>query len=125
VSSVTRNTRISAGSPAAVAPFVGRLRALPGHVFWKDDLSLIGSDLVNVDQIVTPGQVTDAYLWPSQSPTRASWRPLIGAYQPRPFAAAGLRSTSSTAAGNGCSLPPLPVCLPQNPRFFRLAKFPL
>jgi predicted nucleic acid-binding protein len=39
-----------------------RLRALPGHVFWKDDLSLIGSDLVNVDQIVTPGQVTDAYL---------------------------------------------------------------
>jgi uncharacterized protein len=32
----------SAGSPAAVAPFVARLRALPGHVFWKDDLSLIG-----------------------------------------------------------------------------------
>ena len=30
--------------------------------FWKDDLSLIGSDLVNVDQIMTPGQVTDAYL---------------------------------------------------------------
>ena len=38
------------------------LRALPGHVFWKDDLSLIGSDLVNVDQIMTPGQVTDGYL---------------------------------------------------------------
>ena len=52
----------SAGSPAAVVPFVARLRALPGHVFWKDDLSLIGSDLVNVDQIMTPGQVTDAYL---------------------------------------------------------------
>ena len=52
----------SAGSPAAVAPFVAQLRALPGHVFWKDDLSLIGSDLVNVDQILTPGQVTDAYL---------------------------------------------------------------
>ena len=52
----------SAGSPAAVAPFVARLRALPGHVFWKDDLSLIESDLVSVDQIMTPGQVTDAYL---------------------------------------------------------------
>jgi len=52
----------SAGSTAAVAPFVARLRALPGHVFWKDDLSLIGSDLVNVDQIKTPGQVTDTYL---------------------------------------------------------------
>jgi predicted nucleic acid-binding protein len=35
---------------------------LPGHVFWKDDLSLIGSDLVNVGQIMTPGQVTDTYL---------------------------------------------------------------
>ena len=44
----------SAGSPAAVAPFVARLRTLPGHVFWKDDLSLIGSDLVNVDRIMTP-----------------------------------------------------------------------
>jgi hypothetical protein len=52
----------SAGPPAAVAPFVARLRALPGHVFWEDDLSLIGSELVNVDHIVTPGQVTDAYL---------------------------------------------------------------
>jgi toxin-antitoxin system PIN domain toxin len=52
----------SAGSPAAVAPFVARLRALPGHVFWNDDLSLIGSDLVNVDRIMTPGQVTDTYL---------------------------------------------------------------
>jgi uncharacterized protein len=52
----------SAGSPAAVAPFVTRLRALPGHIFWKDDLSLVASDLVKVDQIMTPGQVTDAYL---------------------------------------------------------------
>jgi uncharacterized protein len=52
----------SPGSPAAVAPFVTRLRALPGHVFWKDDLSLVASDLVDVDQIMTPGQVTDAYL---------------------------------------------------------------
>ena len=52
----------SPGSPAAVAPFVVRLRTLPGHVFWKDDFSLVASDLVNVDRITTPGQVTDAYL---------------------------------------------------------------
>ena len=52
----------SAGSPAAVAPFVARLCSLPGHVFWEDDLSLVASDLVDVDQIMTPGQVTDAYL---------------------------------------------------------------
>lgn len=52
----------SVGSPAAVAPYVAQLRTLPGHVFWDDNLSLIGSDLVNVDQIMTPGQVTDTYL---------------------------------------------------------------
>jgi len=52
----------SAGSPAAVAPIVLRLRKLPGHVFWNDDLSLVASDLVDVDQITTPGQVTDSYL---------------------------------------------------------------
>jgi len=52
----------SAGSPAAVAPIIARMRALPGHVFWNDDLSLLDSDLVNVEQILTPGQVTDSYL---------------------------------------------------------------
>jgi predicted nucleic acid-binding protein len=52
----------SAGSPAAVAPIVARRRTLPGHVFWNDDLSLVDSDLVDVDQIMTPAQVTDSYL---------------------------------------------------------------
>ena len=52
----------SAGSPAAVAPVVARLRALPGHVFWKDDFSLMDSDLVNPARILTPAHVTDTYL---------------------------------------------------------------
>jgi uncharacterized protein len=52
----------SSGSPAAAAPLVTRLRALPGHVFWKDDFSLIESDLIDVGQIATPAQVTDTYL---------------------------------------------------------------
>jgi toxin-antitoxin system PIN domain toxin len=52
----------SMGSPAAVGPIVSRLRALPGHEFWKDDFSLVGSNLVDVDHIATPGQVTDTYL---------------------------------------------------------------
>ena len=52
----------SAGSPAAVAPILVRLRALPGHVFWNDDLSLLGSDLIDAARIATPGQVTDTYL---------------------------------------------------------------
>jgi toxin-antitoxin system PIN domain toxin len=50
------------GSPAAVAPIVVGLRALPGHIFWNDDLSLVGCDLVDVEQMTTPGQVTDTYL---------------------------------------------------------------
>jgi uncharacterized protein len=52
----------STGSPAAVAPFVVRLRALPGHVFWKDDLSLMDSDIVDPARIATSAQVTDTYL---------------------------------------------------------------
>lgn len=52
----------SVGSPAAAAPIVARLCALPGHAFWQADLSLIGSDIVDVDQIATPAQVTDTYL---------------------------------------------------------------
>jgi uncharacterized protein len=52
----------SPGSPAAVAPLVGRLRALPGHVFWKDDFSVIACDLVDVAALATSAQVTDTYL---------------------------------------------------------------
>lgn len=52
----------SAGSPAAVAPIVARLRLLPGHVFWTDDLSLLGCDFVDPAGIATTAQVTDTYL---------------------------------------------------------------
>lgn len=52
----------SPGSPAAVAGIVAQLRALPGHVFWPDDISLVGSEQVDPGQILTPGQVTDTYL---------------------------------------------------------------
>lgn len=52
----------SLGSPAAVVPIVARLRDLPDHHFWSDDLSLIGSELVSADQIATPAQVTDTFL---------------------------------------------------------------
>ena len=52
----------SLGSPAAVAPIVRRLRSLPGHVFWHDDISLLDSDIVDIDQVKTPGQLTDTYL---------------------------------------------------------------
>ena len=52
----------SPGSPALVAEIVARLRKLPGHVFWPDDLSLAGSADVDSAKILTPAQVTDTYL---------------------------------------------------------------
>lgn len=52
----------SPGSPADVAAIVKKLRALPGHQFWPDDLSLVGSDHVDATKIMTSGQVTDTYL---------------------------------------------------------------
>jgi toxin-antitoxin system PIN domain toxin len=52
----------SAGSPAAVVPIVERLRDLPGHIFWEDNLSLIAADFVDATRITTSVQVTDTYL---------------------------------------------------------------
>lgn len=52
----------SPGSPAIVADVVQRLRGLPGHRFWSDDMSLVGSDRVDPTQILTSAQVTDSYL---------------------------------------------------------------
>lgn len=50
------------GSPAEVVRIIIRLRDLPGHRFWPDDLSLVGSDLVDPSRILTSAQVTDTYL---------------------------------------------------------------
>jgi toxin-antitoxin system PIN domain toxin len=52
----------STGSPAAAAAIVTRLCALAGHVFWKDDFSLLDTEFVNVSRVATPAQVTDTYL---------------------------------------------------------------
>ncbi len=52
----------SPGSPAAAAPILHRLRGLPGHTFWSDEISIVGSRLVDPQKIATPAQVTDVYL---------------------------------------------------------------
>ena len=41
---------------------VGKLRSLPGHNFWPDDVSLVGAGDINPRKILTAGQVTDTYL---------------------------------------------------------------
>lgn len=50
------------GSPAQVAPIVVQLRALPGHRFWPDDISMLDAGRVDAAQVLTSKQVTDTYL---------------------------------------------------------------
>jgi toxin-antitoxin system PIN domain toxin len=50
------------GSPAEVARAFGRLCTMPGHHFWRDEVSLVGSPHVDPEKIFTPAQVTDTYL---------------------------------------------------------------
>lgn len=52
----------SPGSPAVVAEIVEKFRQLPGHVFWPDDIGLVGSGDVDPTKILTSTQVTDTYL---------------------------------------------------------------
>jgi uncharacterized protein len=52
----------SPGSPVALMPAVSSLRAMPGHHFWSDDLSLLSSDLVSRDRVLSHRQITDTYL---------------------------------------------------------------
>ena len=51
----------SPGSPAAVAVIVSRLRALSGHVFWPDDISLLDSVRIEIGRLLSHKQVTDNY----------------------------------------------------------------
>ncbi len=52
----------SPGSPAAVAAILTRLRALPGHNFWPDDISLTDAAQIDPERLLGHGQVTDSYL---------------------------------------------------------------
>lgn len=52
----------SPGTPAAVAELVTGLRALPGHEFWQDDLSLFDAQRVRMDRLLDSSQITDTYL---------------------------------------------------------------
>ncbi len=52
----------SPGSPAVVAGIVEQLRTLPGHNFWAEDFSLVGSDAIDASRVLTSAQVTDTYL---------------------------------------------------------------
>jgi toxin-antitoxin system PIN domain toxin len=52
----------SPGTPAAVVATLAALRALPGHVFWGDDISLLDERYVDPARLLGHAQVTDTYL---------------------------------------------------------------
>lgn len=52
----------SPGTPMAVAELMKGLRALPGHIFWPDDISLLDTEKLDATRLLTSAQVTDSYL---------------------------------------------------------------
>ena len=50
------------GNPGAVAAVLRSLRAVEGHQFWPDDLSLLTSPLISTSGLAAAARVTDAYL---------------------------------------------------------------
>ncbi len=52
----------SPGSPSAVMPSLAAMRALPGHRFWADTISISDAQLVDGSRLTGHAQVTDTYL---------------------------------------------------------------
>uniref|UniRef100_E6QKC3 PIN domain-containing protein n=1 Tax=mine drainage metagenome TaxID=410659 RepID=E6QKC3_9ZZZZ len=46
----------------AIFQAVSDLCALPGHVFWPDDISILDEKWINAGNLLTSSQVTDSYL---------------------------------------------------------------
>ena len=52
----------SPGPPSAVVDALCAIRALPGHAFWPDSISLTDTDLVEPSLLTSHARVTDSYL---------------------------------------------------------------
>ncbi len=52
----------SPGAPSVVLDALISLRALPGHAFWPDDISLADSQRLDAQRLSSHAQVTDSYL---------------------------------------------------------------
>jgi toxin-antitoxin system PIN domain toxin len=52
----------SPGTPSAVAELMTVLRALGGHEFWPDDVSLLDAQRIDAMRLLDSSQVTDSYL---------------------------------------------------------------
>jgi len=49
-------------SPSGVARILKRLRQVPGHRFWPDDISLLDDEAVDLAALIHSRQITDTYL---------------------------------------------------------------
>jgi hypothetical protein len=52
----------SPGPPSAVAPLLAAIRALPGHRFWPDKISIADGSCIDAALLSNHSQVTDTYL---------------------------------------------------------------
>lgn len=52
----------SPGPPSAVASVLAAIRALSGHAFWADSISLAESNFVDASLLSSHARVTDSYL---------------------------------------------------------------
>jgi uncharacterized protein len=50
------------GSPAAVATVLADLCTSKNHQFWPDEISVLRTKHLNVERLLTSGQITDSYL---------------------------------------------------------------
>ena len=50
------------GNVKTVAESLSKLRSLPGHTFWPDDISLLDSPKIDLTRLLTAAQLTDSYL---------------------------------------------------------------
>lgn len=61
---VSSNSRAipDARSPREAREILQRITALPGHVFWADDVEIANSEHIAWERLGSPAQVTDAHL---------------------------------------------------------------
>lgn len=61
---VSSNARVipDARPPAQAIDLLGRMRRLPGHTFWTDDVSPTDPDAAAFSRLVGHRQITDAHL---------------------------------------------------------------
>lgn len=52
----------SPGPPSVVAQSLSAIRALPGHVFWPDSISIADAEQLDAELLSSHSRVTDSYL---------------------------------------------------------------